>query len=415
MARSDTTMDKKFGLLGRKLAHSYSPQLHNMLSDYEYKLYEVEPEDLDTFMATTELSGMNVTIPYKKSVMKYCVELSDVARKMGCCNTLVKMPDGWHGDNTDYYGFCAMVRNRGIDFDGRKVLVLGSGGASNTVCRASEDLGAREIVIISRTGDNNYSNLDRHADANIIVNATPVGMFPYNGQAPLELKQFPKIEGVVDLIYNPERTALLLQAEKLGIRHTDGLYMLVAQAKKAAEIFAGNAIAESENERINDVLRAEMNNIILVGMPGCGKSSVGKLLAQKTGRKFIDADQAIVESAGTPIPEIFKQDGEAGFRKIETKVLEELGKLSGVIIATGGGCVTRPENYPLIHQNGMIFWLQRDISKLPTNGRPLSQANPLEKLYADRKDKYAAFADAIIDNNGSLEATVDAIIAKSIC
>ena len=405
-------MDKKYGLLGRKLDHSYSPQLHNMLSDYEYKLYEVEPEDLDTFMETTRLSGMNVTIPYKKSVMKYCVELSDAARKMGCCNTLVKMADGWHGDNTDYYGFCAMVKNRGIDFDGRKVLVLGSGGASNTVCRASEDLGAREIVVISRSGDNNYSNLDKHADADIIVNATPVGMFPYNGQCMLELKQFPKLEGVVDLIYNPERTALLLQAEELGIKHTDGLYMLVAQAKKAAEIFAGKLIPESENERINAILRAQMNNIVLIGMPGCGKSSVGKLLAQKTGRRFIDADQAIVESAGVTIPEIFKQDGEAGFRKIETKVMEELGKLSGVIIATGGGCVTRPENYPLIHQNGVIFWLQRDISKLPTNGRPISQANPLEKLYADRKDKYAAFADVIVDNNGALEATIDAIIAN---
>ena len=405
-------MDKKYGLLGRKLDHSYSPQLHNMLSDYEYKLYEVEPEDLDTFMETTKLSGMNVTIPYKKSVMKYCVELSDAARKMGCCNTLVKMADGWHGDNTDYYGFCAMVKNRGIEFDGRKVLVLGSGGASNTVCRASEDLGAREIVVISRSGDNNYSNLDKHADADIIVNATPVGMFPYNGQCMLELKQFPKLEGVVDLIYNPERTALLLQAEELGIKHTDGLYMLVAQAKKAAEIFAGKLIPESENERINAILRAQMNNIVLIGMPGCGKSSVGKLLAQKTGRRFIDADQAIVESAGVTIPEIFKQDGEAGFRKIETKVMEELGKLSGVIIATGGGCVTRPENYTLIHQNGVIFWLQRDISKLPTNGRPISQANPLEKLYADRKDKYAAFADVIVDNNGALEATVDAIIAN---
>ncbi len=407
-------MGKKYGLLGRKLGHSYSPQLHNMLSDYEYKLYEVEPEDLDTFMETTELSGMNVTIPYKKTVMKYCVELSDAARKMGCCNTLVKMADGWHGDNTDYYGFCAMVKSRGIDFDDRKVLVLGSGGASNTVCRASEDLGAREIVIISRTGEDNYSNLDKHADADIIVNATPVGMFPYNGQSPLDLKQFPKLEGVVDLIYNPERTALLLQAELLGIRYTDGLYMLVAQAKKAAEIFAGKAIPESENERVNDILRAEMNNIVLIGMPGCGKSSVGKLLAERTGRKLIDADQAIVESAGCPIPEIFKQDGEAGFRKIETKVLEQLGKLSGVIIATGGGCVTRPENYPLIHQNGMIFWLQRDISKLPTNGRPLSQANPLEKLYADRKDKYAAFADVIVDNNGLLEESVDAIIAKDL-
>ena len=407
-------MGKKYGVLGRKLGHSYSPQLHHLLSDYEYKLYEVEPEDIGTFFKTTELSGMNVTIPYKKTVMEYCVELSDVARRMGCCNTLVKHADGWHGDNTDYYGFFAMVHKCGIEIKGKKVLVLGSGGASNTVCKAVEDMAARELVVISRSGENNYGNLDKHADAEIIVNATPVGMFPNNGETPVDIKQFPKLEGVLDVIYNPARTELLLEAEKAGLKYVDGLYMLVAQAKKAAEIFTGKTIPESENDRVNDILRAEMNNIVLIGMPGCGKSSVGKLLAEKTGKKLIDADQAIVESAGCPIPEIFKQDGEEGFRKIETKVLRELGKLSGVIIATGGGCVTRPENYPLLHQNGVIFWLQRDISKLPTNGRPISQANPLEKLYADRKDKYAAFADVVIDNNGTLEETVDAIIAKGV-
>ena len=403
-------MDKKYGLLGRKLGHSYSPQLHNMLADYEYKLYEVEPEDLGSFMETTKLSGMNVTIPYKKSVMKYCVGLSDTARKMGCCNTLVKLSDGWHGDNTDYYGFFAMVQKCGIEIKGRKVLVLGSGGASNTVCRAVEDMGARELIVISRSGENNYGNLSRHADAEIIVNATPVGMFPQNGESPLDLKQFQKLEGVLDVIYNPARTALLLQAEELGIPNVDGLYMLVAQAKKAAEIFTGKCIPDSENDRVHDILRAEMNNIILIGMPGCGKSTVGRMVAEKLGRKFIDADQAIVESAGCPIPEIFKKDGEPGFRKLETKVLAELGKLSGVVISTGGGCITRPENYPLLHQNGVMFWLQRDISLLPTDGRPVSQANPLEKLYAERKDKYAAFADFVIGNNGSLEDTVNAVI-----
>ena len=403
-------MDKKYGLLGRKLGHSYSVQLHNLLAGYEYRLYEVKPEDIGTFLKTTELSGMNVTIPYKKSVMEYCTEISETARKMGCCNTLVKHEDGWHGDNTDYYGFCALVRKSGIGISGRKVLVLGSGGASNTVCRAVEDMGAKELVVISRNGENNYDNLSKHADADIIVNATPVGMYPGNGQSPLELKQFAKLEGVLDVIYNPARTALLLQAEELGIKHADGLYMLAAQAKRAAEIFTGRCIPDSENDRIHDTVRAEMNNIILIGMPGCGKSIVGRRIAEKLGRRFIDADQAIVESAGCSIPEIFKRDGEAAFRKIETKVLAELGKLSGTVMATGGGCITRSENYPLLHQNGIIVWIQRDISKLPSNGRPVSQANPIEKLYNERRDKYAAFADVTVDNNGSLEDTVNAVI-----
>lgn len=402
----------RYGLLGRKLGHSYSSQLHNMLADYEFKLYETEPEELGTFLRTTDLSGMNVTIPYKKAVMEYCVELSETARKMGCCNTLVREADGWHGHNTDYYGFFALVEHAGIEIRNRKVLVLGSGGASNTVCRAVEDMGARALIVISRSGENNYTNLDRHADAEIIVNATPVGMFPYNGQAPLELKLFPRLEGVVDLIYNPARTELLLEAERLGIKNADGLYMLTAQAKKAAEIYTGRSIPESENDRVTNILRAQMNNIILIGMPGCGKSEVGRRIAERTGRKFIDADQAIEESAGCrPIPEIFRQDGEEGFRKLETSVLAELGKQSGTVIATGGGCITREENYPLLHQNGILVWLQRDISKLPIHGRPISQTNPLDKLYAARKDSYERFSDVCIDNNGAIEDTVDAVIA----
>lgn len=405
----------KYGLLGRKLAHSYSPQLHGMLADYEYKLYEVEPECLKDFLENTELKGMNVTMPYKKDVMCYCVGLSDTARRMGCCNTLVKEADGWHGYNTDYYGFCALAEHAGLSFKGRKVLVLGSGGASGTACRAAEDMGASEIVVISRSGADNYDNIDRHADAELIVNATPVGMFPHNGQSPVELKSFPKLCGVLDLIYNPTRTAFLLQAEKLGLANADGLYMLSAQAKKSAEIFTGTNIPDSETDKAAAAVRAEMNNIILIGMPGCGKSEIGRRLAKSTGREFVDADLAISESAGRPIPEIFKTDGEEGFRQLETKVLAELGKLSGAVIATGGGCVTRAENYPLLHQNGMIIWLQRDLSKLPIHGRPVSQSNPLDKLYAERKDKYAAFADVAVDNNGAEADTVEAVIKAVRC
>lgn len=403
---------KKYGLLGRKLGHSYSPQIHGMLADYEYKLYEVADDKVADFLKETDLGGMNVTIPYKKTVMESCVYLSETARKMGCVNTLVREDDGWHGYNTDYYGFCSLVRISGIDMNGRKVLVLGSGGASNTVCRAAEDLGASQVVVISRQGENNYGNLDRHADAEIIVNTTPVGMYPNNGNAALDLKLFPKCEGALDVIYNPSKTAFLLQAEELGIKHAGGLYMLTAQAKRSSELFTGKTIADSEIDRITDVLAKEMGNIILIGMPGSGKTEIGRRIAAKTGRRFIDADKAIEESAGRPIPEIFKTDGEEYFRELETKVLAELGKLSGAVIATGGGAVTRERNYPLLHQNGSIVWIKRALDQLPVDGRPVSQSNPLNELYEARKDKYAAFADISVDNDADIETAAERVIIK---
>ncbi|MDO5775244.1 MAG: shikimate kinase [Eubacteriales bacterium] len=403
-------MSGRYGLLGEKLGHSYSPQIHGLLADYEYKLYEVERDKVSDFLKETKLSGMNVTIPYKKTVMDACVSLSDTARKMGCVNTLVKEADGWHGYNTDYYGFCALVRKSGIAIAGKKVLVLGSGGASNTVCRAVEDMNAREVRVISRSGEDNYSNLDKHADAEIIVNTTPVGMYPNNGKSPVDLALFPKLEGVLDVIYNPARTALMLQAEALGIKNAGGLYMLTAQAKRSSELFTGKAVDDKEIGRITDILSSGMRNIILIGMPGCGKSEIGHLLAEQTGRRFIDADEAIEESAGCSIPEIFEKEGEAGFRARETKVLEELGKLSGAVIATGGGCVTRQDNYPLLHQNGILIWIKRDINKLPTHGRPISQSNSLEKLYEIRRSMYESFADVSVDNNKDKNEVVKAVM-----
>ncbi|MDO4960796.1 MAG: shikimate kinase [Eubacteriales bacterium] len=400
----------KYGLLGEKLGHSYSPQIHGMLCDYEYKLYEVEKENVGKFLSETELSGMNVTIPYKKTVMEHCVWLSETAGKMGCVNTLVKEADGWHGYNTDYYGFCSLVKVNGIEVSGRKAVVLGSGGASNTVCRALEDLGASEVVVISRSGENNYNNLEKHKDAAIIVNATPVGMYPNNGKAAVDLKMFPRCEAVLDVVYNPSKTAIILQAEELNIKCASGLYMLVGQAKRSAELFTGKDIDDSEIERINHILDVRMENIILIGMPGSGKSSIGKALAGKLQRSFIDADEEIVKKAGKEIPEIFKEGGEEAFRKIETEVLSELGKLSGCIIATGGGCITRKENYPLLHQNGHIVWIKRALDVLPVDGRPISQSNPLEKLYAERKDKYEAFADIEVVNDRTIEEAAADVI-----
>lgn len=401
----------KCGLLGRKLGHSYSPQIHSYLGTYSYDLFEKEPEEVADIIRNGDFTAINVTIPYKKDVIPYLDELSPTAQKMGSVNTVVRRSDGTlFGHNTDYFGFTSMVRRSGIPVAGKKALVLGSGGTSNTTVKALVDLGA-QVVIISRSGENNYENLDLHADASVIVNTTPVGMYPKTGMAPVDLKRFPRLEGVLDVIYNPARTQLLLDAEAMGLPHENGLWMLVAQAKEAAEYFTGTKLDDSVIQAVHCKLSVQMQNIVLIGMPGCGKSIIGALLAKKLGRTLADADTEIEQLAGKTIPEIFAQDGEDAFRNWETQVLTELGKRSGLVIATGGGCVTKQRNYPLLHQNGSIVWLQRDIQVLPTDGRPLSQANDLRDMYTKRKPLYEAFADFSADNNGMPEATVSAILA----
>lgn len=398
------------GLLGRKLGHSYSPQIHNLLGDYSYVLFEKEPEELENFLKNWDFSGLNVTIPYKKVVIPYLSELSPTAQKMGCVNTVLRRSDGTlYGHNTDYFGFTSLVRHAGLSVAGKKVLVLGSGGASNTAVAALKDLGASPVVI-SRSGENNYGNLHLHRDAAAIVNATPVGMYPNTGVSPIDLGLFPHLEGVLDVIYNPARTQLLLDAEKLGIPRENGLWMLVAQAKEAAEVFTGGKISDEVIEKIYRELSHQMKNIVLIGMPGCGKSTIGTLLAEKLGRTLADADEKIISLAGKSIPDIFAQDGEPTFRDWETQALAELGKQSGLVIATGGGCVTQKRNYPLLHQNGYLVWLERDCSVLPTDGRPLSQANDLGKMYAARKPLYEAFADIRVENAGTPEETVRKIL-----
>lgn len=398
------------GLLGRKLGHSYSPQIHNLLGDYSYVLFEKEPEELENFLKNGDFSGLNVTIPYKKEVIPYLSELSPTAKKMGCVNTVLRRSDGTlYGHNTDYFGFTSLVRHAGLSVAGKKVLVLGSGGASNTAVAALKDLGASPVVI-SRSGENNYQNLHRHTDAAAIVNTTPVGMYPNTGVSPIDLGRFPHLEGVLDVIYNPARTQLLLDAEKQGIPRENGLWMLVAQAKEAAEVFTGGKIPDEVIEKIYRQLSHQMKNIVLIGMPGCGKTTIGTLLAEKLERTLADADEKIIALAGKSIPEIFSQDGEPTFRDWETKALTELGKQSGLVIATGGGCVTQKRNYPLLHQNGYLVWLERDWSKLPTDGRPLSQANDLGKMYAARKPLYEAFADIRVENTDTPAETVQHIL-----
>ena len=400
----------KCGLLGRKLGHSYSPQIHSYLGDYSYELFEKEPDELRTFLKQGDFTGINVTMPYKKDVIPYLDELSPVAKKMGAVNTIIRRPDGsLFGHNTDYFGFASMLKRSKMVLAGKKVLVLGSGGASNTVCAVLQEFLAN-VVVISRKGENNYGNLHLHADAAVIVNTTPVGMYPHTGVAPVDLNMFPKLEWVLDVVYNPSKTQLLLDAERMGLPAENGLWMLVAQAKEAAEYFTGSKIDDRIIAKIHQILSVQLQNVVLIGMPGCGKSTVSAELAKVLKRSAVDADAEIQRLAGKTIPQIFAQDGEETFRRWETEALTILGKQSGLIIATGGGCVTKAQNYPLLHQNGVLFWLQRDLEQLPTDGRPLSQSSKLTEMYRIRKPMYETFADHCICNNGPIEDTVTAIV-----
>lgn len=400
------------GLLGRKLGHSYSPQIHAHLGSYRYALFEKEPEELEAFLKNGDFTGLNVTIPYKKDVIPYLDELSPAAERLGAVNTIVRRPDGrLVGHNTDYFGFRWLVKKSGLAVAGKKVLVLGSGGASNTAVAVLWELGA-DVVVISRSGENNYENLDRHADAAVIVNTTPVGMYPNTGKSPLSLEHFPALEGVLDVVYNPARTQILLDASARGLITENGLWMLVSQAKESAEWFTGRKIEDEVITRIHRALRRQMENIILIGMPGCGKTTVGQQLAQALGRRFVDADEALEAKAGRKITQIIPAEGEAAFRTLETETLAELGKQSGLVIATGGGCVTQQRNFDLLHQNGAVFWLTRDLRKLPTDGRPLSQAGRLGEMLAQRQPLYRRFADWEISNDGPVEETLKAILQK---
>ena len=402
---------KRCGLIGEKLGHSFSPAIHGKLADYEYKLYELSPGQLGPFLEKKEFDGLNVTIPYKKTVIPYCDELTEAAKSIGSVNTIVKRADGTLlGHNTDYDGIMWLLKNAGAQVKGKKAVVLGTGGASLTVQAALRNLGAAQVVVISRSGEDNYGNIARHSDAKILVNATPVGMYPKTGVSPVDLDVFTALEGVFDVVYNPAKTQLLLEAEKRGIPCANGLGMLVAQAKAACERFTGQPVADEKVYTIKAEMERTTRNVMLIGMPGSGKSTVGAALAESLGRRLVDVDERIVEMAGCSIPEIFAKDGEEGFRQIEHQALCEVSKESGLVIATGGGVVTRPENLDPMRQNSLIVWLLRDTALLPKDGRPLSQANSLTEMFNVREPLYRAAADCIADNNGSLEDTVKQIL-----
>ena len=399
----------EYGLLGERLGHSFSPQIHRDLAGYDYQLLPTPPEAVEDLFARRAFQGLNVTIPYKRTVMPLCDEIDPRAAAIGAVNTVVNRNGRLTGYNTDIDGFLYMARRAGVDMAGKKVVILGSGGTSRTARAAAGELGAREIITVSRHGEDNYQNLSRHADAQVLVNTTPVGMYPNWGQSPVSLESFPALEGVLDVVYNPLRTALLLQAEERGLPRSCGLPMLVAQAKRAAELFTGRNIDDSRTEAVLHGLRGQLTNIVLIGMPGCGKTTVGRALAGKLGRTFVDLDEEIVRRAGMSIPEIFAREGEAGFRERESALVREFGERTGLVVSTGGGVVTRRENYIPLKQNGLLLHLRRDPASLPTDGRPLSQATAPEELWRRRAPLYAAFADGEIDNNGTLARTLEQI------
>ncbi len=405
----------KCGLIGEKLSHSFSPQIHRELADYSYELFEMPESEVKSFLESDRYDCINVTIPYKKTVMPYLDEISAEAQRIGAVNTVVKTKNGKkHGYNTDYYGFMYTVSRSGIEIKDKNVLILGTGGASLTAKTVSEDLGAKKITFVSRSGEINYENVyEKCSDTEVIINCTPVGMYPNkNGESPVTLDKFKSCKGVLDMLFNPAKTKLLLDAERLGIPHVNGLPMLVAQAKKACEFFLDEKIADSEIDRINTLIANQTGNIILVGMPGSGKTTVGKLLSEMTGRNVIDTDEMIIASQGRTPSEIITADGEEKFRQIEHEEVKNAGKMSGMIISTGGGVVTRHENFDPLRQNGKIFFIHRSLDKLPTDDRPLSQKSKLEDMYRIRLPLYREICDFEVSNDRTPEECAAEILKK---
>ena len=423
--------ERIYGLLGRRLGHSWSVPIHQALGCEDYRLIELEPEELGNFLRREDIGGLNVTIPYKRDVMAFCDVIDEGAKAIGSVNTLVRRGGKLYGYNTDIDGFLYMLRRARISLMGKKVVVLGSGGASLTAQAAAKREGAREVVVVSRTGPDNYENLpQRHGDAEVLVNTTPVGMWPRLEEAPVDLRLLPAVTDVVDVIYNPGRTNLLLQAsgwnrnefyyDDLGLwderyfRCAGGLSMLAAQAKRAEELFFDRTIPDGDTEKIVAWLWQDRTNIVLVGMPGCGKTTVGRELARLSGKPLADLDEEIVRRAGKSIPDIFREEGEAAFRELEAQVLADVCARSGQVIATGGGAVLRAENRAAMRRTGWVYFLCRNLEELPTDGRPLSQKGSLEEMYRVRKPLYSAAADTVIDNSVALEETAE-LIWREFC
>ena len=408
----------KYGLIGEHLTHSYSCEIHAQIADYEYELHEIPPSGLGEFLTKREFNAINVTIPYKQDVIPYLDEISETAKRIGAVNTIVNRNGKLFGDNTDFPGMLALAKHINVDVKGKKVLILGTGGASKTGHALAEYMGAESVYYVSRSGKNGSITYEQavseHSDAQVIINATPVGMFPKQGGSPIDISAFPKLEGVLDAIYNPLRTNLILDAQEKGIPAEGGLYMLSAQAVHAAAVFQDIPPDESLVDKAFNSVKNDKQNIVLIGMPSSGKTTVGKILAEKCGKELADTDEYIVKKIGMPIADFFAKFGEAEFRKIEKETAASLSATGGKVIATGGGAVLDPENVRALKHNGVLVFLDRRPENLiATDDRPLaSRRSAIEKLYAERYDIYCAAAEVHIDANTTPEAEADAILKE---
>lgn len=400
-----------YGILGENLPHTLSPFIHREIWNCQYRKWELEQSQAEEFFTVKQFDGINVTIPYKKLAYEKCDVLSETAKRVGCVNTVVNKQGKLFGYNTDYFGFYTLARSIDVDFYKKKVVILGSGGTYLTAKAVCEDNGAKEIICISRNGENNYSNISEHYDADIVINTTPVGMYPKNDSTIIDLSPFKNLTAVIDVIYNPAKTRLVMQAEDLGIKAAGGLEMLVAQAIASAELFSGKTIDKSKAEIVKKKIERRSRNIVLIGMPGCGKTTLGRIVGKILNKPFYDTDREIIAKEGMSVSEIFDKKGEEYFREIEGEVISELSKKSGCVIACGGGSILKNENRLNLRQNGRIYFINRKLDRLSTKGRPLSSGiEALKRLYSQRAKIYRSMCDKEIFSNQEIDSCASEIV-----